>query len=267
MTAFLRQFRYLTGESRLTVLALALFVFLLLLAVFGPVIAPYDPLAGNMAYALQPPSQAHWCGTDPLGRDVLSRIIAAMRLDLGIAVTASILSFVIGSGLGSLAGFYGGWPDWIVGRVTDTITAFPLFVLAMGIVASLDSSVVNMIYAMAIISLPVYVRVSRAEAHGMREAGFVASARLYGNNGTQLLIRQLLPNILPAIMAQVAFSTGWAMLHVAGLSFIGLGVGDSAPEWGRMMAEGVSLMAADAWWLILFPGFRGAQNLVGGGLA
>ncbi len=138
--------------------------------------------------------------------------------------------------------------------MTDAITAFPLFVLAIGMVAALGNTAGNIIYALAVIHVPFYVRVSRAEANGLRNAGFVASAQLYGNSDMQLLARQLLPNILPAMMAQTSLSIGWVMIHATGLSFTGLGVQSPTPEWGLMIAEGAALMASGEWWLTLFPG-------------
>ena len=130
----------------------------MLIAILGPALVPYDPFASDAAAALQPPSVSHWFGTDDLGRDVFSRVVVATRLDLGIAVLAVALSFVFGSALGALAGYFGGWSDQLIGRVVDTIMAFPLFVLAMGIVAALGNTVLNVIYATAIINLPFYAR-------------------------------------------------------------------------------------------------------------
>lgn len=272
MLVFFRQFRNISGQNPAPTSVTAWVVLFLILTVLGPMLTPYDPLIGDIAHALQPPSWAHGFGTDELGRDVLSRVMVAVRLDLGIAVAAVILSCVIGSGLGSLAGFYGGWTDWTAGRVIDVITAFPLFVLAIGIVAALGNSVVHMIYAMAIINLPVYIRVSRVEMNRLRDAGFITSARLYDSNDAQLLARALLPNILPAIMDQIRLSIGWTILHVVGVSFIGLGAPSLAPSWGGMIAEGAPLMITGQWWLALCPGMAlmlvvlGCHMMLGGGL-
>lgn len=178
MGAFLRHFRYVMSENPVTVLAFALFLALLLVAMWGPVVAPYDPLASDTRHALQSPSPQHWLGTDHLGRDILSRIVVAARLDLGMAVSTVLLSFCVGGALGCVAGFYGGWPDRLIGRCTDTIMAFPLFVLAMGIVAAMGNTVVNIIYTTALINIPFYVRVARAEVNIRRHAGFVEAARL-----------------------------------------------------------------------------------------
>jgi peptide/nickel transport system permease protein len=246
--------RYVLSENPLTLIAFSMFAFLLMLAVLGSAIAPYDPLATETSVALQPPSWSHWFGTDHLGRDILSRVIVATRLDLMIALTAVALSFVAGSALGSLAGFYGGWTDRIISRVVDTIMAFPLFVLAMGIVAALGYTVENIVYATAIINLPFYARVARAEVNIRREAGFVAAARLSGNGDLRILACHLFPNALPPIMVQVSLNMGWAILNAAGLSFIGLGVRPPASEWGIMVAEGATYIISGEWWLALFPG-------------
>ena len=149
---------------------------------------PYDPLASNTAAALKPPSAAHWFGTDQLGRDVFSRVIVATRLDFFIAVASVALVFLMGGLAGVAAGFFGGWTDRIVGRIADTIMAFPLFVLAMGIVAALGNTVQNIILATAIVNFPLYARVARAEANVRREAGFVQAARLSGNGEFRILL-------------------------------------------------------------------------------
>jgi len=251
---FLTHFRYVMGENRLTAFAFALFTLLLLVALLGPWLAPHDPLATNATSALQPPSWQHPFGTDQLGRDVLSRVIVATRLDLGIAISAVALSFFVGSALGCSAGFWGGWTDRIVGRLSDTIMAFPLFVLAMGVVTALGNSVENIIYATAVINLPFYARVARAETTIRRNAGYVQAARLCGASDTRILATQLFPNILPPMMVQISLNMGWAILNAAGLSFIGLGVRPPAAEWGIMVAEGATYIVSGEWWMALFPG-------------
>ncbi len=252
--ATLRHVRYVVAENPVTFFAFGLFTAFVLLALFGPLVAPYDPLASNTDRALQPPSADHWFGTDQLGRDILSRIVVATRLDFGIAISAVALSFAIGAGLGSAAGFFGGWTDRIVGRVADTIMAFPLFVLAMGIVAALGNTVFNIVLATAIINLPFYIRVARAEVNVRRHAGFVEAARLSGNSDWRILAVHLFPNILPPMMVQISLNMGWAILNAAGLSFIGLGVRPPTPEWGIMVAEGATYIISGEWWVALFPG-------------
>jgi len=225
-----------------------------LFALVGPWIAPYDPLVTDTARAMQAPSAAHWFGTDAVGRDILSRVIVATRLDFGIAISAVALSFVFGIALGLAAGFFGGWWDRIISRLADTIMAFPLFVLAMGIVAALGNSVANIVYATAIINLPFYIRVARAEANIRRNAGFVEAARLTGNSDWRILSHHVFPNILPPVMVQVSLNMGWAILNAAGLSFIGLGVRPPIPEWGIMVAEGATYIVSGEWWVAFFPG-------------
>jgi len=250
----LRHIRYVATENPVTLAAFALFTGFVLLALFGPWIAPYDPLASNTAQSLKPPSAQHWFGTDSLGRDILSRIIVAARLDFGIAVSAVAASFAIGAALGSLAGFYGGWADRIIGRIADTIMAFPLFVLAMGIVAALGNTVFNIILATAIINLPFYIRVARAEVNVRRNAGYVEAARLAGNSDLRTLAVHVFPNVLPPMMVQISLNMGWAILNAAGLSFIGLGVRPPQAEWGIMVAEGATYIISGEWWIALFPG-------------
>ena len=193
-------------------------------------------------------------GTDQLGRDIFSRVVVATRLDLGIAIVAVALAFTDGTLLGLTAGYCGGWADRIIGRAVDTIMAFPLFVLAMGIVAALGNSVANIVYATAIINLPIYARLTRAEANVRRDAGFIEAARLCGNGEARIVLTQLLPNILPLMMVQVSLTLGYAILNAAGLSFIGLGVRPPTAEWGIMVAEGASNIISGEWWVALFPG-------------
>jgi len=250
----LQHARHVLADNPVTLVATALFALFVLLALVGPWIVPYDPLATNTSIALQAPSAAHWFGTDALGRDILSRTVVATRLDLGIAVAAVAASFVVGIPLGLAAGYFGGWWDVVVTRLSDTIMAFPLFVLAMGIVAALGNTVGNIVLATAIINLPFYVRVARAETNVRRSAGFIEAARLSGNTDLRILAVHLFPNILPPAMVQVSLNLGWAILNAAGLSFIGLGVRPPTPEWGILVAEGAQFIVSGEWWVSFFPG-------------
>jgi len=252
--ALYRQVRYVLGENPITLIAFILFVLIVLAAVFGPHLVPYDPLASNTAEALRPPSAHHWFGTDQLGRDIFSRVVVATRLDFLIAITSVALVFLMGGLTGVAAGFFGGWTDRIVGRIADTIMAFPLFVLAMGIVAALGNTVQNIVIATAIVNFPLYARIARAEASVRREAGFVEAARLSGNSDWRILTFQILPNVLPILVVQMSLTMGYAILNAAGLSFIGLGVRPPTPEWGIMVAEGAQFMVSGEWWNATFPG-------------
>ena len=254
VASLLRHSRYVLAQNPVTGLAFALFLLIVLAAVFGPQIAPYDPLASNTAQALKPPSAQHWFGTDQLGRDVFSRVIVATRLDFFIAVASVVLVFLMGGLAGVAAGFFGGWTDRIVGRIADTIMAFPLFVLAMGIVAALGNKVQNIVLATAIVNFPLYARIARAEANVRRDAGFVEAARLSGNADWRILVSQILPNVIPILVVQMSLTMGYAILNAAGLSFIGLGVRPPTPEWGIMVAEGAAFMVSGQWWNAFFPG-------------
>jgi len=271
LVALYRHGRYVIGENRVTGFAFGLFLLIVIAAVLGPYIVPYDPLASNTSVALKPPSMAHWFGTDQLGRDVFSRVIVATRLDFFIAVASVALVFLMGGLAGVAAGFFGGWTDRVVGRVADTIMAFPLFVLAMGIVAALGNTVQNIILATAIVNFPLYARVARAEANVRREAGFVQAARLSGNGEFRILLAHILPNIMPIMIVQMSLTMGYAILNAAGLSFIGLGVRPPTAEWGIMVAEGAAFMVSGEWWIAFFPGLAlmiavFCFNLLGDGL-
>ena len=269
--SILRHAVYVVADNPVTGLSFGLFTLIALCALLGPHVVPYDPLASDTSATLQPPSLQHWFGTDLLGRDIFSRVVAATRLDFLIAIASVALVFVIGGLAGIAAGFFGGWTDRIVGRVSDTIMAFPLFVLAMGIVAALGNTVTNIVIATAIINFPLYVRVARAEANVRRDAGFVQAARLSGNGDIRILLTQITPNIMPIMTVQVSLTMGYAILNAAGLSFIGLGVKPPTPEWGIMVAEGATNIISGEWWIAFFPG--GALmiavfcfNLLGDGL-
>jgi len=254
LAALIKHSRYIIAENPVTGFAFALFVLIVLAAILGPEIVPYDPLTSDTAQALKPPSAHHWFGTDQLGRDVFSRVVVATRLDFFIAVASVVLVFLMGGLAGVAAGFFGGWTDRIVGRVADTIMAFPLFVLAMGIVAALGNTVQNIVLATAIVNFPLYARIARAEANIRRDAGFVEAARLSGNADWRILAFQILPNVFPLLVVQMSLTMGYAILNAAGLSFIGLGVRPPTPEWGIMVAEGAQFIVSGEWWNAAFPG-------------
>ena len=269
--ATLSHARHVIGENPVTGFSFGLLALLLFLAVFGPWLAPFDPLKSDTAAALQAPTARHLFGTDQLGRDIFSRVIVATRLDMAIAVFSVALVFVVGGLAGIAAGFFGGWTDRVVGRIGDTIMAFPLFVLAMGIVAALGNTVTNIVIATAIINFPLYARIARTEASIRREAGYVMAARLTGNSELRIALTTIMPNILPLMMVQMSLTMGYAILNAAGLSFLGLGVRPPTPEWGIMVAEGAGSIISGEWWIALFPGLAlmvavFCFNLIGDGL-
>lgn len=266
-----RHVHYILRENRLTAAAFAFTLLIFLVAIAGPFVAPYDPVASNVASAFQPPSAKHWFGTDQIGRDVFSRVVVATRLDIFIALSAVALSFAIGASIGGACGYLGGWIDRWVSRVVDVLMAFPLFVLAMALVAALGNKVENVIYATMLINLPFYIRYARAEVNVQRTRGFVDAARVSGNGDARILFRFLLPNVLPGMMVQISLNMGWAILNAAGLSFLGLGIRPPTPEWGIMVAEGARFITTGQWWTVLFPSLALvatvlAFNLLGDGL-
>ena len=258
-------------SNRVSAFAAILALALVLTAAIGPMLLPWDPIASDVAHALQPPNARHWAGTDQLGRDVLARVIAAGRLDYAIAAAAVFLSFLVGAAIGGACGYSGGPVDRWVGRIVDVLMAFPLFVLAMALVAALGNRVENIIYATAIINLPFYIRFARAEVAVRRSAGWVEAASASGNGPWRIVFAFLLPNVLPAMAVQISLNLGWAILNAAGLSFIGLGVHPPTPEWGIMVAEGARFITVGHWWLVAAPGLALMLsvlcfNLLGDGL-
>ena len=271
MSATLHHAGWVLRSNPVTAIAAAGMLVLLALGVFAPWVMPYNPIASDVAIALQAPSAAHWAGTDQLGRDIFSRLIAATRLDLAIAASAVGISFVAGAVIGSFCGYRGGRLDRAVGRVVDVLMAFPLFVLAMAMEAALGNRVENIVIATAVINLPFYIRFARAEVNVRRDAGWVEAARAGGEGHLSVVLRFLLPNILPSMAVQISLNLGWAILNAAGLSFLGLGVVAPTPEWGIMVAEGARFISAGQWWLVGFPGLALMLavlcfNLLGDGL-
>jgi peptide/nickel transport system permease protein len=254
MTATAKHIVWVIRGNPVTGIAAAGFCFLLFLALFGPWIQPYDPIATNVDIALQAPSAIHWAGTDQLGRDILSRLIAAVRIDLAIAASAVALSFVLGVGIGSAAGYIGGRVDRVIGSLVDVLMAFPLFVMAMAMVAVLGNRIENIVIATAFINLPFYIRFARAEVNVRRDIGWVEAARACGDSHFNVILFSLIPNIMPAMAVQISLNLGWAILNAAGLSFLGLGVTAPTPEWGIMVAEGARFILSGQWWLVAFPG-------------
>ena len=246
--------RHVFASNPLNLVAFGLFGAILSIAIFAPSLVPHDPLRTNTEFALQGPSAQFWFGTDQLGRDIFSRVMVATRLDLLIAFGAVTLSCAIGAMIGAMIGFWGGFWDLAISRMVDVVMAFPLFVLAMALVAGLGNTVANVVYATTIVNLPFYIRLSRAEIRVRRDLGYVEAARAGGSGDWRILTRFLLPNIAAPLVIQASVNLGWAVLNAAGLSFLGLGVRPPTPEWGIMVAEGARYIISGEWWVALFPG-------------
>jgi peptide/nickel transport system permease protein len=225
-----------------------------LAALLAAWVAPYDADATDPAVALQAPSWQHWLGTDIYGRDLLSRIIFAGQVDLSVAFGATALALAVGSTIGALSGLYRGWVDLIIMRCVDSVMAFPAFILAMAITAALGNSVTNVLFAIALTQVPTYLRLVRGEILRIREMEYADAARVVGNPPWRLVFVHLLPNCLPPIIVQGTLAMGYALLTMAALSFIGLGIRPPQSEWGSMTAEGAQYIVTGEWWLFLFPG-------------
>jgi peptide/nickel transport system permease protein len=238
----------------LSAAALALIVLMMLAAALAGWVAPYEPDATDADAALQAPSLHHWLGTDIYGRDLLSRIIYAARVDLAVAFGATALALAIGSSIGVAVGLYRGIVDLVIMRCVDSIMAFPAFILAMAITAALGNSVGNVLIAIALTQIPNYLRLIRGEIFRIREMEYADAARVVGNPAWRIMFIHLLPNALPPIIVQATLAMGYALLTMAALSFIGLGIQPPQSEWGSMTAEGAQYIVTGEWWLFLFPG-------------
>jgi peptide/nickel transport system permease protein len=250
---------------------LAVVALVLAAAAFGPLVVPYGPVAADPALKLLAPFAAHPLGTDTFGRDILSRVVHGARLDLGIALCVVAIALILGSAIGTLSGYYGGWVDAVVMRVTDVLFAFPSFILALAIAAILGNSIPNVIIAIAVAYIPYFVRLTRAEVLAAREMEYADAARTVGNPGWRIMYVHLLPNCLTPALVQATLCLGWAILDASGLAFLGLGIRPPTPEWGVMVSEGAQNIISGQWWTSLFPGAvivvaAFGFNLIGDGL-
>ena len=232
---------------------LLLLVAYVLVAIAGPAFVG-DPLRTSAADALTGPSASHLLGTDRFGRDVLSRAVVAARMDLLVGVMIALSAAVVGSVIGVVAGYAGGLIDELFMRVTDVILAFPGFVLALIIVAVLGEGVPNVVVAVAVAYSPYFVRLTRSRALAEREREYVDAAALSGNPRWRIALRHVMPNSLGPAYTQATLVAGWAILDVAGLAFLGVGIQPPTAEWGVMVAEGANDVLTGAWWTALVPG-------------
>jgi len=223
----------------------------LVLAVIGPAITPYDPLAQTLP-RFSPPGGIAWLGTDELGRDLFSRIIAGARVTISLALLLVVMSMLVGSVIGILAGFFGRWVDEILMRVTDLVLAFPTVILAMVTAAALGASMFNAVIAALVVSWPMYARIVRSMVLSLRGSDFVACGRLLGFSPWKSMRLDILPNVAGPILVLASLDIGTAALLLSGLSFLGLGAKPPTPEWGSMVSAAVANF--DRWWLGLFPG-------------
>jgi peptide/nickel transport system permease protein len=259
------------ARNRLSFSALCAILLITAAALLAPWVAPYDPDEPDAEAALSSVSRRHPLGTDLYGRDQLSRLVHAGRVDLLVALSATAIALTAGSALGALAGYRGGWVDHVVMRGVDAVMAFPAFILAMAITAALGNSTVNVVAAIAMTHVPIYTRLIRGEMLRVRETEYAEAARTVGNRPREIVFVHLFPNCVPPLVVQATLAMGFAILTVAALSFIGLGIQPPQSEWGQMTAEGAGYVVSGEWWLVLFPGLAImatvlAFNLVGDAL-
>ncbi|MGI9451227.1 MAG: ABC transporter permease [Geminicoccaceae bacterium] len=242
---------------------------IILLAIFAPLIAPFDPIKADPSVYLRPPGWPYLMGTDATGMDILSRVIYAPRVDLAIALAGTLVSAVVGVALGAAAGYYETVRGWgaigsgFVMRAADVIQAFPVFVFAIAVVAVIGQSIQSLVIAIAFVNAPIYLRLMRAQTLSVRRMRYVEAAYIAGTSDWDILTRHVIPNAMAPVLAQLSVNIGWAVLLTAALSFIGAGVEAPTPEWGSMIAMGFQNIVTGHWWPSIFPGLALAVTVFG----
>ncbi len=228
-------------------------LFWVVCAIFGHLFAPYNPLAQQLLAANSAPSGAHWFGTDPLGRDVLSRVIVGARDILVITLLATVLGTVLGAALGLALGYLGGTLDLVVGRIVEAFLALPIVVIGLLFIAALGPSVTTLIVVIGLVFTPLIARTVRAAVLAERHLEYVSGAQLLGENPARIMFAEILPNVMPVILVEFTVRLGYAVFAVASLSFLALGVQPPTPDWGADIAANYSGLLAGYWWQTLFP--------------
>ncbi len=267
----LRGFSKVLVQHRMLLVGLVMLMVVVVGAALGPYFLPHDPLKTAPEDKLQPPSVAHAMGTDNFGRDILTRVLYGIRLDLRIAFMVVFTALTSGILVGTFSGYYGGAVDDVVMRITDVMMAFPSFVLAMAITAMLGNTIPNVVIAIAISYVPYFIRLTRGEVLSARELGYAEAARCVGNPEWRIMYVHLLPNCLTPALVQASLALGWAILDASGLAFLGLGVRPPTPEGGVLVGEGAQFIISGEWWISVFPGavivlMAFAFNLIGDSL-
>lgn len=264
-----RRFR----QNRLSIVGAGIIVFLVLVALVGPYVAPYPEDATgavHVANRLKAPSSSHLMGTDEVGRDVFSRILIGSRLSLGAGFIVLFVATSIGLTLGVISGYFGGKADLLIQRVTDVFLTVPGLILAMAVSAALGPSLINVIWAISLVWWPGYCRLTRAEVLHRKEEAYVEAARAIGARSGRIIGKHVLPNILTPVLVKASMDIGFAVLTLASLGFIGLGAQPPDPDWGKMIADGRRFLP-ESWWLTVFPGMAifltvFSFNLLGDGI-
>jgi peptide/nickel transport system permease protein len=249
-------------RNRGAMIGLALIVVEILLALAAPWVAPYDPLEQSVFAALKPPSRLHFFGTDDVGRDILSRILHGARISLRVGLISVSIAATVGTLLGILAGFRGGWLDSAIVGMTDVLLAFPGILLALTVIAILGPGLPNVMVAVGIGGIPTYTRVARGSTLTIKSREYVTSARAVGCRNARIMLRYILPNVLPPLIVLMTVGVAGAILTASGLSFLGLGAQPPAPEWGSILNAGRTYLR-QAWWFAVFPGLAITVTVLG----
>lgn len=244
---------------------------LVLLAVLIPLISPYDPTKQDLSAFLQPPSAEHWLGTDQLGRDLFTRLIYAARTDLTIMVLAEIIPFCVGVFLGMIAGYYGKWLDTVISLITDTFIAFPFYLIVIIVAFASGAGQRGIYITFILVGWIVFARVTRGLTASFRRQEWVASAQTLGLPGVRIMLRHILPNVLPQAIVVLMTDMVGLLVAIVTLGYLGIGITPPTPDWGTMISDGQPFITT-AWWLSAVPGFAVvytgiALSLVGDGLA
>ena len=237
-------------------------VFWIVCAIFGYLIAPYSPLTQNLLLANTAPSAAHWFGTDPLGRDVLSRVITGSRYILIITPLATILGTILGTALGLAMGYLGGWFDTVASRLVEAILALPIVIIAFLFVVALGPSVPTITIIIGLVFTPLIARTVRAAVLAERSLDYVPAARLLGERPARVMFSEILPNVMPAILVEFTVRLAYAVFAVATLSFLGFGIQPPTPDWGADISANYTGLLAGYWWQVLFPALAIASLVV-----
>ncbi|MDO4690719.1 MAG: ABC transporter permease [Fusobacterium sp.] len=260
------------SKNKMAMFGLFILILLIILAIFANVIADYETVVikQNLSNRLTPPNSQNWLGTDEFGRDIFARLIHGARVSLKVGILAVGLSIIIGGTLGALSGFYGGYIDNVIMRTMDIFLAVPSILLAIAIVSALGPSIINLMVAISISSVPRYARIVRASVLSIRDQEFIEAAKAIGASNTRIIFKHIIPNSLAPVIVQGTLGVASAILSTAGLSFIGLGIQPPDPEWGSMLSGGRQYLRY-AWWVTTFPGVAImitilSLNLLGDGL-
>jgi peptide/nickel transport system permease protein len=253
-TESLRYKLHLFIRSKLALVGLMILIFIFGLVILGPSLSPYDPLDIDFSVKLNPPSSQHFLGTDNYGRDLMSRIFSGARYTLLAAFISVLIGLILGTPLGVISGYFGKTTDLILMRIMDILLAFPPLILAMAIVTGLGPSLVNASIAIGISYIPHFARLIRSRAVNVKQMDYVQAAISIGSSRIRILLSDVFPNCITPLIVQATVYTGYGILWVAGLSFIGLGAKLPTPEWGLMIAEGRQYIVSGEWWVTLFPG-------------